>query len=107
MICNRILIPIVLFLCSIALLFPQVVNKDKPHHGEWDFRLEKVWEIERAGNEVLGRPQGIMVSDEGILYVSDSGNKIDYIFAQDGHFIGSFAERGERSRSYTVPLSSG
>lgn len=95
MIYNRLLAPIVLFLISIAMLFPDVINKDRPENGEWDFKLEKVWEIDSAGNEVLGFPQGIMVSDEGILYVSDSGNKTDYIFGQDGHFIGSFAERGE------------
>jgi hypothetical protein len=57
--------------------------------------LEKVWEIDSAGDEVLGHPQGIMVSDEGILYISDSGNNLDYIFGQDGNFIGSFAKRGE------------
>jgi len=95
MIFHRLLTPIVLFLISIAMLFPDVINKDRPEHGDWDFKLEKVWEIDSAGNEVLGRPQGIMVSDEGILYVSDSGNKTDYIIGQDGHFIGSFAERGE------------
>ena len=95
MILNRLLTPIVLFLFSIAMLFPDVINKDKPQHGEWDFKLEKVWEIDSAGDEVLGHPQGIMVSDKGILFVSDSGNKIDYIFGEDGHYIRSFAERGE------------
>jgi hypothetical protein len=92
---NRIVISIVLFLCSIVLLFPQVINKDMPLHGEWDFKLEKIWEIDSAGDDILGHPQGILVSDDGILYLSDRANRIDYIFGQDGNFIGSFAKRGE------------
>jgi hypothetical protein len=65
-----------------AIVFPDVVNKDKPQHGE-------------CGDEVLGLPQGMLVSDDGILYLSDQRNRIDYIFGPDGDFIGSFAERGQ------------
>jgi hypothetical protein len=92
---DRMMISIVLFLCGIVLLFPQAVNKDKPLHGEWDFKLEKVWEIDSAGDDVLGHPQGMLVSDDGTLYLSDPENRIDYIFGQDGNFLGSFAKRGE------------
>lgn len=95
MVYNRLLILIVLILFPMVIIFPDVVNKDKPQIGEWDFKLEKVWEIDRAGDEVLGHPQGILVSDDGTLYLSDPGNRIDYIFGQDGNFIGSFAKRGE------------
>jgi hypothetical protein len=89
------LIPILLILLPVVIIFPDVVNKDKPQLGEWDFKLEKVWEIDSAGNEVLGHPQGMLVSEDGILYLSDQANRIDYIFGPDGNFIGSFAERGE------------
>jgi hypothetical protein len=92
---NRLLTSIVLFLFSVVLLFPEFVNKDKPIYGEWDFKLEKVWEVDSARDDVLGHPQGMMVSDDGILYLSDPANRIDYIFGQDGNFIGSFAGRGE------------
>ncbi len=95
MVYKRLLIPILLILFPMGIIFPDVVNKDKPQHGEWDFKLEKVWEIDSAGDEVLGHPQGMLVSDDGILYLSDQANRIDYIFGPDGDFIGSFAERGE------------
>jgi len=95
MVYKRLLIPILLILFPMVIIFPDVVNKDKPQHGEWDFKLEKVWEIDSAGDEVLGLPQGMLVSDDGILYLSDQANRIDYIFGPDGDFIGSFAERGE------------
>lgn len=95
MVYKRLLIPILLILFPMAIVFPDVVNKDKPQHGEWDFKLEKVWEIDSVGDEVLGLPQGMLVSDDGILYLSDQRNRIDYIFGPDGDFIGSFAERGQ------------
>lgn len=75
MVYNRILILIVLMLFPTVIIFPDVVNKDKPQIGEWDFKLEKVWETDRAGDEVLGHPQGMIVSDDGILYVNDPANR--------------------------------
>jgi len=92
---RRLSVAILLFLIPMAGVFSDVANKDKPLHGEWDFKLEKLWEIDRAGDEVLGRPQGMLVSDDGVLYVSDDGNRKDYIFGPGGDFRGSFAKRGE------------
>jgi hypothetical protein len=92
---KRTLIPVLLFFFPIIMIFSEVANKDKPQRGEWDFRLEKVWEIGRAGNNVLGLPQGLLVSDDGTLYLNDEGNRADYIFGPNGDFIGSFAKRGE------------
>lgn len=95
MIYRKLLIPILLFLFPILMIFSEVANKDKPQHGEWDFKLEKVWEIGRAGDHVLGLPQGLLVSDDGTLYLNDAANRTDYIFGPNGDFIGSFAKRGE------------
>jgi 6-bladed beta-propeller len=95
MVHKRLLLPLWLILFPMAQVFPDVVNKDKPQHGEWDFKLEKVWEIKSAGDEVLGLPQGMLVSDDGILYLSDDANRKDYIFGPDGNFIRSFAKRGQ------------
>lgn len=88
-----ILISPILFLTVMAS--PEVLNKDKPQLGEWDFKLQKVWETGRAGEEVLGRPQAILASDDGVLYVSDPANRIDYIFGPDGKFVRSFAKAGQ------------
>lgn len=92
---KKLLVPMTFFLALLAAGFPDVANKDKPKRGEWDFKLQKVWEIGRAGDDVLGRPQGIAVSDDGTLYVSDDANRIDYIISPDGQLIRSFAKRGE------------
>src|SRR5512136_426291 len=92
---RKLLITITLFLILLGAAYPDVANKDKPQRGEWEFKLQKVWEIDRAGVDVLGRPQGIAVSDDGTLYVSDDANRIDYIFSPDGQLIRTFAKRGE------------
>jgi hypothetical protein len=92
---KKLLIPILLFLFPMLMVFSEVANKDKPQRGEWDFKLEKVWEIGRAGDHVLGRPQGLLVSDDGTLYLNDEANRTDYMFGPNGDFVGSFAKRGE------------
>ena len=84
-----------LILLPIVTALPDVLNKDKPQRGEWDLRLKKVWEIDSAGDEVLGRPQAILASAEGLLYLSDSANGKDYIFGPEGNFIRSFAKTGQ------------
>jgi hypothetical protein len=38
-----------------ALLSPLVKNPDKPLKGLWDFNPKKAWEIENAGDEVIGK----------------------------------------------------
>lgn len=86
----------VFVLISLALcLSAEVKNPDKPLKGRWDFQIQKIWEIEKAGDEVLGRPAGLVVSDENNLYVHDNGNKINYIFNQEGVFLKAFAKRGQ------------
>ena len=81
-----------LFICFLS---PDIVNTDKPKKGIWDFKLEKIWQIERAGEDVFGRPFSLLVSDGGFVYLYDAGNDINYIFDCDGHYIKSFAPAGQ------------
>ena len=69
-----------ILLLSIAFFQAAVVNRDKPRKGEWDFKLEKVWEIDRAGDDLLGRPFSLTATEDGILYVYDTANDTNYIF---------------------------
>jgi hypothetical protein len=79
-----------------ALIYPdhEVKNRDKPLKGNWDFKLKKVWEINRVGDDVIGRVAQIMVNEEGILYVNDRG-VINYILDQNGKFVKRFGKKGE------------
>jgi len=77
------------------LLYGNTKNRDKPAKGDWDLKMEKVWEIESAGEEVFGQPFSMIVSDEGMLYVFDPKNGTNYIFDNDGKFIKAFAKEGQ------------
>ncbi len=45
-----------ILLMFVCFLFADVDNPDKPKKGMWDFQLEVVWQIEKAGEDVFGRP---------------------------------------------------
>ena len=60
-----------IMLMTVLFLHADIKNRDKPALGEWDFRLEKVWEIDTAGENVFGHPFSLSVSKEGTLYVFD------------------------------------
>lgn len=90
---KKIVFLIVILMLS-ALLFPLVKNPDKPLKGVWDFKPEKAWEIENAGDEVIGKIGQIEVNQDETLYVFDRLG-INYIFDKNGTFIKSFAKKGE------------
>ena len=72
-----------------------VKNPDKPLKGKWDFNIEKVWSIDKAGQEVFAKPRQLMVGNDGTIYLYDSQNRKFYMFSNDGKFIKSFAPKGE------------
>jgi len=84
-----------ILLLSMAFIQAAEVNRDKPRKGEWDFKLQKVWEIDRAGDDVLGRPFSLTATEDGFLYVYDTANNINYIFDKDGNFVRAFGRRGQ------------
>ena len=76
-------------------LFSDVQNRDKPLQGEWDFRLEKVWEVDKAGPDVFGRPFTLTVAEDGRLYLFDAKNDQNYILDKNGAFIATFGKSGQ------------
>lgn len=85
------------FILFLSFVFFQaaVVNPDKPRKGEWDFKLEKIWEIDRAGDDVLGKPFSLTAAEDGTLYIYDPANDVNYIFDKYGNFIRAFARSGQ------------
>ncbi len=78
-----------------TLLLPsRVVNPDKPLKGDWNFKLKKVWTLNKAGDDVFAAP-GMAVSDDGTLCVRDWKNKSYYLFSSTGDFEKAFAKQGE------------
>ncbi len=82
------------FLCGI-LLFPQVVNTNKPFKGKWDFNKKLLWETDSAGEEVFGEIQNLAVSPNGDVFVADMKNNLIFMFDENGIFIKSFGKKGE------------
>ena len=61
---------------------------------EWAFEMEKVWEIQRIGEDDFLRPAEPRVADDGTLYFHDFERHLSYIVDGDGKPIGTFAPRG-------------
>lgn len=90
---KTLLFPVFLLMLA-TLLSPLVKNPDKPLKGVWDFKPKKAWEIENAGDEVIGKIGQIEINQDETLYVFDRSG-INYIFDKNGKFIKSFAKKGE------------
>lgn len=74
----------------------QITNKNRPQKGNWDFKPEKIWEVDKAGKNEFGVIAELLVSDSGQnkIYVRDFKHNISYIFNGNGQFLGSFAKQG-------------
>ena len=91
---KKIFLPVLLMSLSV-FLFSDIQNRDKPLKGEWDFRLEKIWEAGKAGDDVFGRPFTLTVAEDERAYVFDAKNDGNYIFSGDGTFIKTFGRSGQ------------
>lgn len=76
------------------LAFADVKNADKPLKGEWNFRPQKVWEIDSVSGAPFERPSELRASQDEMLYFHDFDRGVSYVFDRDGKFINSFAEQG-------------
>jgi hypothetical protein len=77
------------------LVYPVVENKDKPLRGEWDFKLNKIWEKKGAGEDLFIRISQLKTDANGYLYVCDTKLFKIFIFDTKGKFITSFGKSGE------------
>lgn len=71
-------------------------NKSGPSGPqEWAFAMDKVWELNRIGEDSLGRPAEPRIADDGTLYLHDFDRHLSYVIDADGNEIGTFGPRGE------------
>ncbi|MFC2128602.1 hypothetical protein ACFLRR_01880 [Bacteroidota bacterium] len=68
-----------------------------PEKGTWNFNQQKVWEIDKVGNEDFGRPGEPRIGNKSILYLRDFDKKYSYIFDAEGILLKKFAYEGENS----------
>jgi hypothetical protein len=80
----------------IGPLCPTVVtNPDKSLNGEWDFKYEKIWEIEGCGDDPLALVQKFSIHDNGDIYLFDRRHFTFFVLDQNGKLKFSFGRRGE------------
>ncbi len=82
-------------LLVVMSLLADTDNADKPKKGMWDFQPKEIWQVGKAGDDVLGRPFSLSVSADEHVYVFDAGNDINYIFDGEGRFVKAFAPAGQ------------
>jgi hypothetical protein len=70
------------------------VNPDKPLKGQWDLNPRKVWQVDRAGDDVFSQLE-LVVAEDGTLYARDWRSRSIYMFDNNGAFKGAFGTRGE------------
>jgi hypothetical protein len=91
------------FLIIICLFVPvllysgQISLKDHPSQGEWNFNPEKVWEIEKAGDDEFGTVGELLISDKHNIYLRDFKRNSSYIFNEKGAFLKIFAPQGKEA----------
>jgi outer membrane protein assembly factor BamB len=83
-------------------LFSLVKNVDKPLKGNWDFKPEKVWSIDQAGNDLLTRVARIQVDSNGNVYVMEVKQGKIYVFDKKGKYLYSIGKRGEGPGEYKM-----
>ncbi|UCE40989.1 MAG: hypothetical protein JSV17_16360 [Candidatus Aminicenantes bacterium] len=76
------------------VLFADVKNADKPLEGEWDFRPQKVWEIDNVNDAPFERPSELRASQDEKFYFHDFDRAVSYVYDSEGKFIKSFAKQG-------------
>jgi hypothetical protein len=91
----RLIIIVLLTASVLSIADVKVNNPDKPVKGEWDFKLQKVWAVDSAGDAVFAEIRQLGVSDSGRVYLHDRKNKKYYIFSPGGEFLKAFGKKGE------------
>jgi hypothetical protein len=88
----------VLLVLSGTSLFPgisEVKNSDNPARGVLNFNLEKMWEIETAGDSAFADIRAIRADSKGTVYIDDEKNAKYYVLDKSGELIKSFGKVGE------------
>jgi 6-bladed beta-propeller len=90
---------IIMVLCS-NVFAVEIKNNAVSLKGQWDFNLQKVWEVSSAGDDLLGEVRNIQVAENGRIYFHDFKLRKFFLFHPDGKLLLSFGRRGEGPGEY-------
>ncbi|MCP5047519.1 MAG: hypothetical protein GY940_10130 [bacterium] len=86
---------VLVFMLTGFLAAGVVENKDKPAKGDYVFPLEKVWQVDSAGETPFSNIVSVITTDSGDVFCRDLKNKEFYIIDKDGKYKGVFGTKGE------------
>ncbi len=90
-----IIICLLILVFSVLFLSAEIKNENKPSMGQWDFKLQKVWEIDNAGDNLLVQVRSIKVDAKGNLYLLEGKLFKFLVFSPEGKNLYSFGKQGE------------
>ena len=77
-----------------------ITNTAVPLKGEWTFNLQKVWQVNTAGDELLADVRNIQVDKNGQIYFYDLKLRKFFVFDPGGKFRVGFGRRGQGPGEY-------
>jgi hypothetical protein len=81
-----------------------VNNTDEPAKGEWAFALQKAWETEAIGEDILTQVNAIRIDEKGNIYLVENKLLKIYVLDPEGKLLYSFGKRGEGPGEIKFPL---
>jgi hypothetical protein len=78
-----------------AVTMAMVKNVDKPKYGEFPFKLKKVWEIDKVGEDYFGTIYSLVVSEDDRICLYDWKILKYYILDSSGKLLHTFGKKGE------------
>ncbi len=92
----RKVVVLMIFLVLNFTLSAEIVNKNRPQLGEWDFKLQEAWSIDSAGDEPFMQLTSMKVRDNGNIYVFDYKNFKFFVFdPTSGELLHTFGKKGQ------------
>lgn len=92
-------------LFNVTILKAEVKNHDTPLKGNWDFKLQKLWEINNAGDYVLTQIADLQEDDDGRIYIFEWKHNKFLVLDQKGKFLYAFGNQGEGPGEYKMAFT--
>ncbi len=91
---------LILSMINGVLISNEIKNPDKPVKGLWDFKLEKIWSVEFAGNEPLADVNKIKCDNKDNIYTYDKKHEKLFVFNSQGKYLYNIGKKGEGPGEY-------
>lgn len=92
---KKILFMILMSGCFLFSQLPEIINKDRPLKGIWNFSPKLIWKTGEAGQDLFGEIQNLAVDNEQKVFVADTKHSVIFIYDRNGRYLKRFGKKGE------------